>query len=304
MSENVLTLIATEAASAASGRACAAAHRALTELGARVSGEDWLAPNLVCDIGFDDLSPDQADAACRAALVREIGAVAIDVLAQPSVGRKKALLVADMEATIIANEMLDELADLRGLRARISAITARAMNGELDFAAALKERVKLLKDLPESALPMVAARIRINPGAKTLVATMRANGAYAALVSGGFRVFADPIRDALGFDLAVANQLIVANGRLSGTVGEPILAKEAKLATLTSLATERHVSLAAAVSVGDGANDLPMLQAAGLGIAYHAKPAVAAQTRYRIDHADLSALLYAQGYRREEFVSA
>ena len=303
MADNVLTVIAASEASSALGGAIAAASRALAQLGARVAEPDWLAERVACDIAFDDLPPDQADAACRAAIVDELGAVAIDVLTQPRAGRKKALLVADMEATIIANEMLDELAELRGLRAQISAITARAMNGELDFAAALKERVALLKHLPESALAEVATRIRINPGARALVATMRARGAYTALVSGGFRVFANPIRDDIGFDFAVANELVIVDGKLAGTVREPILAREAKLATLTALAVERGLPLAATLAVGDGANDLPMLQAAGLGVAYHAKPIVAAQARTRIDHTDLTALLYAQGYRREEIVS-
>lgn len=302
MAESVLTLVAAPEAASALGSAAEAAMRALARLGARIDECLWLAPQVACDIGFDDLPADQADAVCRAAIAQELGKAAIDVLAQPRRGRKKALLVADMEATIIANEMLDELAELRGLRAQVSAITARAMNGELEFEAALKERVALLKNLPESALAEVAARIRINPGAKILVATMRAEGAYTALVSGGFRVFANPIRNQLGFDLAVANELVIEDGKLAGTVREPILAREAKLATLTTLAAERGLSLAATLAVGDGANDLPMLAAAGLGVAYHAKPAVAAQARWRIDHADLTALLYAQGYRQEEFV--
>lgn len=302
MSDSVVTLIATPEAASALPAAAETAMRALTQLGASVDGRDWLAERVACDIAFADLPPDQADAACRRAITQAIGNAAIDVLAQPRVGRKKVLLVADMEATIIANEMLDELAELRGLRAQISAITARAMNGELDFPAALRERVALLKDLPESALATVAARIRINPGAKALVATMRAQGAVTALVSGGFRVFADKIGRALGFDRTSANELLIASGKLAGTVKEPILARDAKLATLTSLAAERGLPLAASLAVGDGANDLAMLQAAGLGVAYHAKPAVAAQARARVDHADLTALLYAQGYRRDEFI--
>ena len=302
MSENVLTLIATEAATDASGRAAMAARHALSELGATVSDEDWLAPRLVCDIGFDDVPPDQADAACRAALKRELGTAAVDVVAQPRAGRKKALLVADMEATIIANEMLDELAEIAGIEAQIAGITRRAMNGEIEFAGALRERVGLLKDLPESALVEAGARIRINPGAASLVATMRKHGAYTALVSGGFRRYADRVRGELGFDIAVANELIVEGGRIAGTVKEPILGKEAKLATLTLLAVERRLSLAAALAVGDGANDLPMIEAAGMGVAYHAKPVVAAAARLRIDHNDLTALLYAQGYRADEIV--
>jgi phosphoserine phosphatase len=304
MAENVLTLIAATEAGSVLDSAADEAARALAQLGAQIERRDWLAPRIACDIAFSDLSPDQADAATRAALAQNLPAAPIDVLAQPLAGRKKSLLVADMEATIIANEMLDELADLRGLRRQISAITARAMNGEIDFAAALRERVALLKDLPETALAEVAAKIRINPGAKALVATMRAHGAYTALVSGGFRVFAEPIRDALGFDLAAANELVIASGKLAGTVKEPILAREAKLATLTSLAVERGLPLTGTLAVGDGANDLPMIEAAGLGVAYHAKPVVAAQARWRVNHADLTALLYAQGYRQPDIVGA
>jgi len=303
MAESVLTLIAAPDSSSALGRAIDAAARAMTRDGAHVGGPDWLAPGVACDIGFADLDSDQADAACRAAITQELGSVAIDLLAQSGTGRRKAMLVADMEATIIANEMLDELADLRGLRAKVSAITARAMNGELDFAAALKERVALMKGLPESALAEVAGRIRINPGARALVATMRAHGTHTALVSGGFQVFAHRIRDEIGFDLAVANDLVIEQGALAGTVREPILGREAKLATLTALAAERGLPMTAILAVGDGANDLPMLTAAGLGVAYHAKPAVSAQARWRVGHADLTALLYAQGYRRDEFKS-
>lgn len=302
MADNVLTIIAASEASSALESTVDAAIRALAQLGARVAEPDWLAERVACDITFDDLSPDQADAACRAAIAQALGPVAIDLLAQPREGRKKALLLADMEATIIANEMLDELAELRGLRAQISTITARAMNGEVDFATALRERVALLKGLPESALAEAASRIRVTAGAKSLIATMRAYGAYTALVSGGFRVFANQIRDELGFDRAFANELVIESGKLSGTVREPILAREAKLSALKALATERGLPLANTLAVGDGANDLPMLEAAGLGIAYHAKPAVAAQARFRIDHTDLTSLLYAQGYREQEIV--
>src|SRR5579862_3177733 len=304
MPENVLTLVATAAASAVIAGAVDEATRAIAHLGAEIAGTDWLADGVAGDIAFDELSPDLADAAARAAIAQKYGAAPIDLFAQPAAGRRKALLVADMEATIIANEMLDELADLRGLRPQISAITARAMNGDLDFVAALSERVALLKDLPEGALREVATRIRINPGAAALVATMRANGAYTALVSGGFHVFADDIKAKLGFDVAVANDLIVTDGKLSGAVREPIRSREAKLETLMTLAAERRLALATTLAVGDGANDLPMIEAAGLGVAYHAKPIVAETARWRIDHADLTALLYAQGYRRGEIIEA
>jgi phosphoserine phosphatase len=297
MAESVVTLIAAEAGDGALG-AAEAARQALGRLGAELDATDWLAAGRVCDIPFDDLALDQADASVRAAL----GNVAIDVLAQASAGRRKQLLVADMEATIIANEMLDEIAELAGIQPQIADITRRAMNGEIEFAGALRERVALLKGMPEAALAEAGARIRISPGAAALVATMRAHGAYTALVSGGFRLYADRVKRQLGFDVAVANELIVVGGKLAGTVREPILGKEAKLATLTLLAVERGLSFAAALAVGDGANDLPMIEAAGMGVAYHAKPVVATTARLRIDHTDLTALLYAQGYRDDEIV--
>jgi phosphoserine phosphatase len=300
MAENIVTLIAAQAENATLDAAIDIARQALAGLGANLRGIAWLSAGRACDIAFDGVAPDQADAGIRAQLV----GAAIDVMAQPAAGRRKQLLVADMEATIIANEMLDELAELRGIQPQIAAITQRAMNGEIEFAGALKERVGLLKDMPEAALAAAGARIRINPGAAALVATMRKHGAYTALVSGGFRIYAERVRRELGFDIAVANELIVAGGKLAGTVKEPILGREAKLATLTLLAVERGLSFAATLAVGDGANDLPMIEAAGMGVAYHAKPIVATAARLRIEHNDLTALLYAQGYRDEEIVGA
>ena len=300
MAESVVTLVAPQTGTAAIGEAADSARQALVKLGAHVDSVDWLSPARVCDILFDDLAPDQADAGIRAAL----GDARIDVVAQATEGRRKQLLVADMEATIIANEMLDELAALRGIQPQIAAITQRAMNGEIEFEGALRERVGLLKDMPEAALAEAGAHIRINPGAAALVATMRKHGAYTALVSGGFRIYAERVKRELGFDLVVANELLVAGGRLSGLVKEPILGREAKLATLTLLAVEHGLPFSAALAVGDGANDLPMIEAAGMGVAYHAKPIVAATARLRIDHGDLTALLYAQGYRDDEIVSS
>lgn len=301
MAESVVTLIAARAGGDALGAAIDMARPALAKLGARLEPSDWLSPARACDIPFDGLAPDQADAGIRAALGAD---AAIDVLAQHTTGRRKQLLVADMEATIIANEMLDELAAIAGIEPQIAEITRRAMNGEIEFAGALRERVGLLKGMSEAALAEAGARIRIDPGAASLVATMRQHGAYTALVSGGFRIYADRVRRELGFDIAVANELIVEDGKLAGQVREPVLGKEAKLATLTLLAAERHLSLAEALAVGDGANDLPMIEAAGAGLAYHAKPIVAAAARLRVDHNDLTALLYAQGYRDEEIVGA
>lgn len=304
MPDKVLTLIASPAAATAVEVAADAAADALRRLGAAVGGRAWLAPSIACDIEFDDLDADQADAAARAALVAEFGALPIDVVAQPAAARRKRLLLADMEFTIIVNEMLDEIADIVGKGPEITEITRRAMNDEIDFAAALRERVSLLKGLPESVLAEAAARIRPTAGARTLIATMRAHGAYAVLVSGGFRVFTRRVRAELGFDLDIANELIIADGGIAGAVREPVLGRDAKLAALKALAAEHELPLAACLAVGDGANDIDMVEAAGLGIAFHAKPALAARARQRIDHGDLTALLYAQGYRAEEFVQS
>src|SRR6266700_1698287 len=219
-------------------------------------------------------------------------------------GPRKRVLVADFEATIIENEMLDELADFIGRRSEVAEITRRAMNGELDFAAALAERVALLKGLPASVLDDAAARIRLTPGARALVATAKAAGVRTALVSGGFTVFAERVANELGFERVVANRLDITDGRIAGTVRAPIVIRDTKRETLVALAEECGVPESATLAVGDGANDLPMLLAAGLGIAFRAKPAVAAASRWRIDHADLTALLYAQGYRQDEIVGA
>jgi phosphoserine phosphatase len=256
---------------------------------ASVGTPDWLAPGIACEIPFEGPT-------------KSVSVPGVDAVVLPTTGRRKRLLVADMESTMIENEMLDELADFLSLRERIAAITARAMNGELDFASALAERVGLLKGLPVGKLDEAARRIRYTPGGATLVATMKKHGATCALVSGGFTYFTAMVRKALGFDLESANVLKHDGTALAGTVELPILGKEAKLATLDRLCAERGLHVGEALTVGDGANDLPMLKAAGLGVAFHAKPVVAAEVGARIDHGDLTALLYLQGYRRSEFV--
>ncbi len=258
--------------------------------GAKVGTPDWLAPDIACDVPFEGPA------------LSSLGMTGIDAVFVTSEGRRKKLLVADMESTVIENEMLDELADFLGLRDKIAAITARAMNGEIDFAGALNERVELLKGLPVTKLDEAAKRIRYMPGGATLIATMKQHGAYCALVSGGFTYFTKMVAGRLGFDFDSANVLVHDGKALAGTVALPILGKEAKLATLRHLCSSRGLATTDAVTVGDGANDVPMLKEAGLGVAFHAKPAVAAQVPARIDHGDLTALLYLQGYRRSEFV--
>jgi phosphoserine phosphatase len=227
----------------------------------------------------------------------------IDVAQVPLANRRKRLLIADMDSTMIEQECIDELADAVGIKAEVAAITARAMNGELDFAQALRTRVELLKGLPRARMEEVRReRISFAPGGRALVQTMKAYGAYTSLVSGGFTFFADFIGKRIGFDEAMANILDFDGDVLAGTVSDPILGREAKLSRLQTLAAFHDIPLAATLAVGDGANDLDMIKAAGLGVALHAKPVVAAQAQVRIDHGDLTALLYLQGYADDEFV--
>jgi phosphoserine phosphatase len=242
--------------------------------------------------------------ALRAALQAPMADQQLDWCLQPVEGRRKRLLVADMDSTIINIECLDELADFAGLKAEISAITERAMRGELPFEAALRERVAMLKGLPVTALQQAYdERVRLNPGARTLVRTMAANGARCVLVSGGFSFFTERVAAAAGFHAERANTLGDAAGALTGLVDEPILGREAKLAALKEEAAAQQIALSETLAVGDGANDLAMIEAAGLGVAYRAKPIVAAQADARVDHADLTALLYFQGYAEDDFVT-
>jgi phosphoserine phosphatase len=227
----------------------------------------------------------------------------IDAIVTKARGRRKAVLIADMDSTIVQGETLDDLAAFAGIGEKIAAITRRAMNGELDFKAALRERVAMLKGLDLEALEKTWQQVRLTPGAAELVATMRAKGALTALVSGGFTFFTGKVAAQLGFDAHRSNILLDDGSALTGQVGEPILDRDSKLAALHESAAQRGVKLHATLAVGDGANDLDMLRAAGLGVAFHAKPIVAREARVRVDHADLRALLFAQGYPASAFVA-
>lgn len=258
---------------------------------------NWLCPGVACEI----VRPQAADPVAIARA--HVGTEPVDVALVPLANRRKRLLIADMDSTMIDQECIDELADALGLKPQVAAITERAMNGELDFEQALRTRVALLEGLERGVIEEIRReRITLAPGSRTLVQTMKAYGAHTALVSGGFTFFADYIAKRLGFDESVANTLEFAGERLSGTVASPVVGKEMKLSRLLALSQEMDIPIAATMAVGDGANDLDMIKAAGLGVALHAKPVVAAEAHVRIDHGDLTALLYLQGFAEEEFV--
>ena len=280
----------------AAGDIPAAADR-LAAAGCAPGAGAWLEEGVAADLPF------AADpAAARIAL--EGAFAAVDVVVQPTATRRKALIVADMDSTMITVECIDELADYAGIKAEVAAVTEAAMRGELDFEGALDARVALLEGLSESVIAQcLAERVQIMPGARALVRTMRAHGAEAVLVSGGFTRFAEPVAAEIGFDRAIANVLLIADGRLTGKVAKPIVGSATKEETLLAAIDRRGIDPALSLAVGDGANDLAMIRRAGLGVAYHAKPIVAAAAGARIDHGDLSALLYAQGYRRSEWVA-
>ncbi len=261
------------------------------------AGEAWEA--LLARPGDSDTA-DLTDRVAQAMAGRPID---INLVGADLATRRKKLLIADMDSTIIGQECIDEMGDILGIKARISAITERAMRGELDFEGALRERMALLTGLTEADLQGIFdSRITLTPGARTLVATMRAHGAFTALVSGGFTFFTRRVAKAVGFDVNRANELEMADGRLTGRVVEPILGREAKLAALESFSSDNAVDTPLTLAVGDGANDLAMIRAAGLGVAFHAKPVVAAEAHASIVHGDLTALLYLQGYRKDQFV--
>lgn len=258
----------------------------------------WLDPGVAAEFELEAMPANRWD------VWQGLQGIGVDLLVQPAAGRRKKLLIADMDSTMIQQECIDELADEAGFGPLVAGITARAMNGELDFDAALRERVGLLKGLPATVIMQVVRdRITLMPGGPVLLATMKANGAYAALVSGGFTAFTSAIAGMLGFDENRANILLIEDNVLTGQVAEPILGKAAKVTALEEIAARLGISPADAIAVGDGANDLGMLGLAGAGVALHAKPWVAAQCDIRVNHGDLTALLYLQGYAREEFAA-
>jgi phosphoserine phosphatase len=298
---HVATIIASPESAALTDAAIDGVADALHGLDAEPGARDWLAEGIACDMALDVKGA--ALPALRAAAVAAADAAGLDAVIQPVAGRRKALLIADMDATIVTSETLDELAEHAGLKDKIAAITQRAMRGELDFKEALRERVGMLKGLPVAAMDETLAKTALTSGAAALIATMRANGAFAVLVSGGFEFFVSRIAARCGFDAHRSNRLEIADGALTGEVIEPILDKDAKLEALRHFAAERGLEIAQTMAVGDGANDLPMVQAAGLGVAFHAKPLVRAEAPAVVTHGDLTALLYIQGYRSGDIVT-
>lgn len=258
----------------------------------------WLDPGVAAEFSLESMPANRWD------VWQGLQGIGVDLVVQPAAGRRKKLLLADMDSTMIRQECIDELADEAGVGPHVAGITARAMNGELDFEEALRERVGLLKGLPATVIAQVVRdRITLMPGGPVLLATMKANGAYAALVSGGFTAFTSAIAGMLGFDENRANILLIDDNLLTGKVADPILGRAAKVTALEEISARLGITPADAIAVGDGANDLGMLGLAGAGVALHAKPSVAAQCDLRVNHGDLTALLYIQGYAREEFAA-
>jgi phosphoserine phosphatase len=283
------------------GRAVSAMLANMASRSVGASAVRWLAEDIACDL----VLPETADAGEAATALRAaLASHPVDVIVQPADGRRKKILIADMDSTMIDQECIDELADEIGVKDRVAAITARSMNGEIAFEPALRERVALLKGLDTAVVDhLIENRLTLASGGLALVRTMRANGAWTALVSGGFNVFTSRIAAMLGFQENRANRLIEESGRFAGMVAEPILGRAAKADALNEISARLGLTPADAIAVGDGANDLDMIRLAGTGVALHAKPTVAAEAKVRIDHGDLTALLYLQGYHQGEFAS-
>jgi len=274
-------------------------NMALSALSLPPEHQDWLAPEKALDIYFRGPASREAEEKVYAQLAGE----EIDVFFQDARSRRKKLLIADMDSTIVQEESLDELAGAMGLKDRIAPITARAMRGELDFKEALRERVAMLRGLSVAELEKTVSRLTYTSGARELVQTMKANGGYCVLVSGGFETFTSAVAEKIGFDAHYGNKLVIKDDVLTGEVEDPILDRHSKLAILQDISRDKSISLDATMAVGDGANDLLMLGAAGAGVAYHGKPAVQEKSRYKANSADLSALLYMQGYRVSDLLA-
>ena len=294
-----VTLMANPALPRLSDGTVTSARWALEDAGAEGGEPEWLSPQVACDIPFAGSDP----GAVRTAVRQSLGRLPVDTVVTGALNRRKRLLVADMESTIIRNEMVDELADLLGVGDTVRRITQQAMNGEVPFREALAVRVELLGGLEKEFLQAFCYRIEFTPGARTLVRTMVKHGALTALVSGGFRIYSEYVRDECGFDVDIANDVVLDGGVLTGRLVQPVLGAAGKLEAMDALLAGRGLNRQDALAVGDGANDIPMVQVAGAGVAYRAKPAAAAAARHRIEHADLTALLYLQGYRRDEFTA-
>lgn len=290
---HVLTLIAGANGPPVDDSIIAAAAAALARAGGKTGAPDVLAPGLACDLPFDGVGLEGAEAAVRAAL----GPAPLDVAVQPSEGRRKRLLAADMDSTLIENEIVDDIAEVAGLRDKIAPLTARAVAGEIDFAESLRQRVALMKGLKRTSYLSAISAIRIMPGARELVTTMHRAGALTMIISGGFRDFSGHVRRVLGMDEEAANEVEIESDRLSGRLVGPIVGGESKADVLRDTAARLGISLSDTMAVGDGANDRAMLEAAGLGVAFRASPVLRKAADARIDHADLTALLYLQGYR-------
>ena len=297
--DNVLTLIANPAEAILDDSTVLSVREALDTLHIETAPADWLAAGQAVDLSLGD-----ADTYAVESCVRQtLSDAPIDIIVQKAYRRRKKLLIADMDSTIVIGETLDELAAYAGLKDEISAITQRAMRGELDFAAALYERVSMLQGLDESYLHEAMAQVELSPGAKTLVSTMRAHGANTALISGGFSFFTDQVRQQVGFHTSLGNQLQITDGKLTGKVIPPIIDKDTKLNMLIDTAEQLGLGMSDTMAIGDGANDVPMLSAAGTGVAYHAHPVAREAARARLNHTDLTGALFVQGYRLEEFTN-